>query len=69
MLGFCTPELYPFGPVHTYVPELAGEVRLMLLPTQMGELEPAVGVAGVGFITALYVATADVHPLAMYTAV
>ena len=37
-------------------------VRFNVEPTQIGELLPAVGVAGIGFTTTVVVATGLVHP-------
>ena len=56
-------EVNEFGPVQEYVaPATAGVVRFSVAPTQIGELLPAVGVAGIGFTTTAVVATGLVHP-------
>lgn len=51
-----------FGPVHVYVPLVTVEVRLIALPSHTGELEPAVGAAGIGFTTITTVPAAEVQP-------
>lgn len=58
-----------FGPVHVYVPVVADEVRLMASPSHTGELEPAVGVAGVAFTTTATVPGAEVHPFSVMVTV
>lgn len=64
MLGFCTLEVKPFGPLHVYVaPEMVAAVRFREEPGHNGVLEAIIGAAGVGFTTTLVAAVADVHPL------
>jgi hypothetical protein len=47
--GFCCAEVKPFGPVQLYVaPATAVVDKLMVCPTQMGELLDATGVVGIG---------------------
>ena len=43
-------------------PAIVFDVKLIVCPTQSGELLPTVGVAGVVFTTTVVVATALVHP-------
>lgn len=63
ILGFCNAEVNPLGPLQLYVaPTTAGVVSVMVLPTQTGELEAAVGVAGIGLITTVTVPAVLVHP-------
>ena len=64
MVGFCTLEVKPFGPVHDQ-PVPAPEVRLRLAPAQMGELLPGAGV-GTGF-TVTFTVLDEVHPPAAVT--
>ena len=67
MVGFCTADVKPFGPVQVYVPVVAVVVaRLIGLPTHTGELDEAVGVAGTAFTVTVYVAAGDVQPLWVY---
>lgn len=64
MDGFCTAEVNPFGPVQEYVaPATRFDVRFNVLPSQMGLLLPAVGVAGVALIVTVVVAGVLAQPL------
>jgi hypothetical protein len=50
IVGFCNAEENAFGPVHEYVaPATAVVVRFNVCPTHNGELDEAVGVAGIEF--------------------
>jgi len=50
MLGFCTEDINPFGPVQLYVaPVTVGVERPRVPPAQIGPLLLAVGVAGMMF--------------------
>ena len=65
IVGSSELEVKLFGPVQAIVP-VAFELRFKSLPVQIGELLPAVGVAGIGFIViaiVLLFAVEDVtHP-------
>lgn len=64
ILGFCTEEVNPAGPVHEYVaPATRLDVKFNVEPSQIGELLPAVGAAGVAFTTTAIVACGLAHPL------
>jgi len=64
IVGFCVVDVYAAGPVQLYVAPLAvGVVKFIAEPTHTGELLPAVGVAGSGFITTAVVPANDVQPV------
>ena len=64
LVGFCSAEVNPFGPVHAYVaPATVGVDSEMVAPSQYGPVFDAVGVAGVGFTTTLVDPAADGQPL------
>ena len=49
MVGFCTFEVNPFGPVHVYVaPATLAVLSEIVVPSQYGPPFDAVGVVGVG---------------------
>ena len=63
IVGFCNADEKLFGPVQLYVPPTTAEVvKFNVAPIQIGELLPAVGVAGIGFTITTVVATGLVHP-------
>ena len=63
IVGFCEAEEKLFGPVHAYVaPDMVAAVKLRVVPTQMGELLPAVGATGVALMVTEVVPAAPVHP-------
>lgn len=63
IVGFCADDVNVFGPVQLYVAPATNEaVRLSGSPSQIGELLPAVGAAGVGFTTTVTVPAGDVQP-------
>jgi hypothetical protein len=63
IVGFCEVEVKLFGPVHAYVaPDIVLAVKLKVVPTQRGELLPAVGSIGVGRIVTEVVPAAPVQP-------
>src|ERR1043165_5234230 len=64
MVGFCSGELKPPGPVQAYVAPLTVAVESeMVAPAQYGPPFDAVGVAGVALTTTLVVPAAEVQPL------
>jgi len=64
IVGFCSVEVNPFGPVHAYVaPVTAGVISAIVPPVQNGPLFDGVGVAGVAFTTTVVVPAAEVQPL------
>jgi hypothetical protein len=66
MLGFCDVELNEAGPLHEYVaPTRFDAVRFNVDPSQIGELFPAVGVAGVVFTVTAIVEGELAQPLLM----
>ena len=67
IVGFCTLEVKPFGPVHAYVVMPAGPpVRFTVEPTQTGPLFVAVA-TGRALITTVVVAAIEVHPVELVT--
>ena len=68
MLGFCSEDENPLGPVHEYVaPATLLAVRFNVLPSQSGLLLDAVGAAGVTFTTTVTVAGVLAQPLLTIT--
>src|SRR5437762_5158277 len=52
LVGFCSDEVKPFGPVHEYVAlATVGVESEIVAPAQYGPVFDAVGVAGVAFTT------------------
>ena len=48
ILGFCVPDVNPFGPVHAYIaPATVAAVRFIVLPVHTGLLLDAAGDNGV----------------------
>ena len=63
MDGFCTDEEKLLGPLHEYVaPAIAEAVRFNVEPAHTGELDDAVGAAGVAFTVTAAVPAALVQP-------
>jgi hypothetical protein len=64
IVGFCTAEVNPFGPVQLYVaPLIVDAVRFSVDPSQTGLLLPAVGAAGIGLTVTLTVPAELAQPL------
>ena len=64
LVGFCSEDVKPFGPVHAYVaPLTVGVESEIVAPAQYGPPLLAVGVAGVAFTTTDVVPAAEVQPL------
>src|SRR5689334_22341106 len=64
LVGFCSDDVKPFGPVHEYVAPATSAVESeMVWPAQYGPPLLAVGVAGIGLTTTLVLPAADVQPL------
>lgn len=62
-VGSSKADVNVAGPVQLYVaPAIVLDVKLIVEPTQSGELLPAVGAAGVAFTTTVVVAAVLVHP-------
>lgn len=68
MTGFCSVLVNPLGPVHAY---LSGPVKVVLalsvklFPAQIGPLLLSVGIPGVGLITTVTCAGAEVQLLSV----
>jgi len=63
MVGFCSAEVNPFGPVHEYVaPATVVALSWTVAPEQYGPVFDAVGVAGLGLTTTLVVPAAELQP-------
>src|SRR4051794_15636924 len=63
MVGFCSAEVKPFGPVHEYVaPATVVALSWTVAPEQYGPVFDAVGVAGLALTTTLVAPAADVQP-------
>ena len=63
IVGFCTFEVKPFGPVHEYVaPATVVAVSEIVPPSQYGPPLFAVGVLGIGLTVTVVVPAFDVHP-------
>lgn len=64
MLGFCSDEVKPLGPVHAKVTPVAEvvAVRLSVLPEHSGEFAPKTGVAGAGVTVTLVLAGVLAQP-------
>ena len=61
--GFWSDEEKEFGPVHEYVaPATAVVERFNASPTQIGLLDDATGVVGIGLTTTVVVPKVLVHP-------
>ena len=57
ILGFCSKDVKPFGPLQLYDPPGVSEaVRFITVPSQIGPLLPNVGAAGDGNTNTLVVA-------------
>jgi hypothetical protein len=64
MVGFCSAEVNPFGPLHAYVaPAAVVAVRFKSVPVQIGEFEPAV-VVGAAF-TVTFTVEVEEQPFAV----
>ena len=62
MVGFCSADVKPFGPVHAYVaPVTVGVESEIVLPAQYGPVLLAVGVAGALFTTTPVVPAGEVQ--------
>src|SRR5437763_79275 len=63
MVGFCSAEVKPFGPVHEYVaPATVAALSWAVAPEQYGPVFDAVGVAGLALTTTLVAPAAEVQP-------
>src|SRR5256885_484437 len=64
MVGFCSDEVKPFGPVHAYVaPAMVVAWSCTVAPLQYGPVFVACGVAGLALTTTLVVPAAEGQPL------
>jgi hypothetical protein len=64
MVGFCSAEVKPFGPVHEYVaPAMVVALSWTVPVAQYGPVFDAVGVAGFWLTTTLVVPAVEVQPL------
>ena len=64
LVGFCSAEEKPFGPVHEYVaPITAGVESEIVAPAQYGPPLLALGVAGIALTATFVVPAAEVQPL------
>jgi len=63
MVGFCSVEVNPFGPVHAYVaPAMVEAVSETVAPSQYGPPFDAVGVAGFALTMTDVDPAAEVQP-------
>ena len=69
IVGFCNEDVNAAGPVQLYVPVAVGVVKLIAEPAHIGELLPAVGVAGETFTTTVTVPAKEVQPVAVLVTV
>ena len=64
VVGFCSAEVKPLGPVHAYVAlATVGVERWTVVPLHTGPSFDAVGVAGIGLTTTVVEPAAEVQPL------
>ena len=66
MVGFCSVDVNPLGPLHEYVaPVMVLAVSDNVCPEQTVLLLPAVGVPGGGFTVTVIVPAVLTHPFAV----